>query len=159
MIGISVPEPLRVESKVKFLDGSFDLYIKSLDNARRLPKSLTFYLSVPIVNAAEKCMADCKKANSVFPTNTHEAQIRRDFLMNAQGDVQEMFSLFTALSSLVPIEKEDNPHFSKSGERTHKRKAITERSIELWIASAQDEAKAISSAMKYDKQRYKGLKD
>ena len=77
--------------------------------------------------------------------------------MNAQGDVQEMFSLFTALSSLVPIEKESNPHFSNDGKRIRQRKAITEHSIELWIKAAQDEAKAISSAMKYDKQRYKNL--
>lgn len=135
---MSVLKSQRGQSGVQFLDTAYDLHVMSIRNCLKIPKRLTFYLSTNIVQAAADCHSLVKSANSVYPTNQHEAQMRRDYLIRANNAVQTLLSLLDILWGFRP-------------------EGITEKTMEIWIDKAVKEVKLIAGIKESDKKRYANL--
>ena len=76
---MSVPKSQQTESKMQFLETGRNLYKAVMVLATKLPKRYTFYIGRSIYESARDGYRHVKAANSIYPTNRHEAQRRRTF--------------------------------------------------------------------------------
>lgn len=79
---MSVYDAHRGESGVRYVDLAWEIYDHTKSSCRRLPKRWDRYGLLSMVDLADKLQRYCVAANSTYPTNQHEAQGRRDCLIN-----------------------------------------------------------------------------
>ena len=65
--------------QMEFVHTARELQIHTIQKCVGFPKRYTFYVSQPIAACATRIHEYVKCANSVYPLNQHEAQIRRDY--------------------------------------------------------------------------------
>lgn len=87
---MSVLKSQRKESGIKFLDTAYDLELHTLKCCMKLPKRYTFFIGTELSHLASEVHNHCKMANSIYPTNEHEAQMRRDHLIEANNCLQAL---------------------------------------------------------------------
>ena len=75
-------------------------------------------------------------ANSVYPTNAHEAQIRRDYLIRANAELNSLVSQIEVAQELFGLE----PNV-----------------IKYWMDIVGKEIRLVKGVMKDDQERYKKL--
>jgi len=79
---LSTPKSQRHESNMQYIQTARDLRIAIIKFVKsNVPKSYTLIFSHDVVQLANDVHNNVKMANSVYPTNQHEFQIRRDYLM------------------------------------------------------------------------------
>ena len=100
------------------------------------PKRYTFYVSQPIAACAVRIYEDVKRANSVFPKNQHEAQIRRDYLIHAYAELQSLVSQIEAANELFGLEPD---------------------AMKFWMDIVDTEIRLVRGVMEKDRERYKDL--
>ena len=88
----SVHRNERDDSDMQFVQTARDLQIYVLKTVRHFPKSYTFYLGLPLAESARKIHSCVKRANSINPTNQHEAQMRIDQLLYARAEIHNMIA-------------------------------------------------------------------
>ncbi len=128
----------RNESNVQFLDTARRLEIFSLRTCAKFPKRYTFLITSEIAQLSRSIYNNVKSANSIFPVNKSEVQLRRDFFTKANCDLQ-------CLISQLDIAKEMFGEEIKSGTWCQ------------WLDLIEEEAKLISAIKKIDRERYKDL--
>ena len=133
---ISVIKSKRNESDMQFLDTAYQLYIFTVQQCVKFPKRYTFYVSQELSHIASEIHRKVKCANSVFPTNAHEFQMRRDYFLEAYADAQSMISQINAATELFQI----------SGS-----------TLTWWMELIQAELRLLKGVMRKDKVRYKNL--
>lgn len=121
---------------MQFIDTAYKLYIFSVQQCVKFPKRYTFYVSQEISHTASEIHRKVKCANSVFPSNVHEVQKRRDYFIEAYADAQSLISQINAATELFQI----------SGS------VLTQ-----WMELVYSELTLIKGIMKKDKTRYKHL--
>lgn len=121
---------------MQFLDTAYKLYIYTVQQCTKFPKRYTFYVSQPIALTAHTILDSVKRANSIFPTNEHEAQMRRDCFIQAYSSSQSLITQINAATELFPV---------SSG-------ALT-----AWMELIQSELYFLKGIMKRDKARYKDI--
>lgn len=62
---------------MQFLENAYELEVYTIAMCRKFPKGLMFLITAEICRLAGSCHNNVKAANSVFPNNAHEAQMRR----------------------------------------------------------------------------------
>lgn len=82
-------------------------------------------------------------ANSIFPGNQHEAQLRRDHFIEANATLQALIGQLGIMADLL----KQNPEKLK----------WLDNALEEWATLITEEAKLISGIKKSDKERYKKL--
>lgn len=82
---MSVIKSKRGESEMEFIHTARELEIYTIKKCIGFPKRYTFYLAKPISDSAVRIHTYSKMANSIYPTNQHEAQMRRDYLLRANA--------------------------------------------------------------------------
>lgn len=82
----------RHESEAQFIHTARDLEAKTRRRCVNAPKRYTFYGLQELWATARRIHSDVKQANSVFPANQHEVQIRRDFFIRARAELQDYIS-------------------------------------------------------------------
>lgn len=80
-------------------------------------------------------------ANSIYPTNAHEVQLRRDHLTEANATLQALVGQLGIMTELL---KQSPPKWLN-------------HALEEWSTLILDEARLISGVKKSDKERYKHL--
>lgn len=133
---MSVVKSKRGESNMEFLYTARLLQIYSIRKCVGFPKRYTFYVSQPIANAAVRVHENVKRGNSIYPANRHEAQMRRDYFIQAFAELQSMVSQIEAAAELFDIEP---------------------RTMEYWMGMVEKELRLIRSVMNRDRERYKEL--
>ena len=133
---MSVVRSKRNNSSVEFIHTARELQIYSIQKCVGFPKRYTFYVSQHIADSATRIHEYVKMANSVFPTNQHEAQIRRDYLIRANAELYSLVSQIEVAEQLFGIESEKIRHWMD----------IVDREINL-----------VKAVMRSDKERYKDL--
>lgn len=108
-----------------------------------MPKRYTFYGAQELSALADTVYNEVKKANSIFPGNQHEAQLRRDHLTEANATLQALIGQFGIMADLL----KQNPEKIK----------WLDNALEEWARLIMEEAKLISGVKKSDKERYKKL--
>lgn len=133
---MSVIKSQRSSSSMDFIHTARELQIYTIKKCSNFPKRYTFYISQPLANAATRIHEYVKMANSVYPINTHEAQIRRDYLIRANSELNSMISQIEVAQEIFGLE----PNV-----------------IKFWMDIVGKEIKLVKGVMKEDRERYKNL--
>lgn len=140
---MSVLKSKRGESVMQFLETARELEIYTIKQCAKFPKRFMFLITKDIVALAKAVYNDVKAANSIYPTNGHEAQMRRDYIINANCKLQ-------CLISQLDIARE----FVKN---TDDNKPLQSKIWQTWLDLITEEAKLLSSLKNSDAKRYKDL--
>lgn len=133
---MSVIRSQRAESEMEFIYTARELQKYTIQKCVGFPKRYTFYVSQPIANSATRIHQYVKMANSVYPTNAHEVQIRRDYLIKANAELNSLVSQIEVAHELFGLE----PNVMK-----------------YWMDIVEKEIRLVKGTMKKDKERYKNL--
>lgn len=117
---------------MQFVQTARELAEKTTLVCRKLPKSLTFFGSSQLWSYAKEVLGCVVRANSIYPTNEHELQKRRDYFIEANCVLQDYLTLLDMLK----------PHIEPNKLKELVRLATTEASL-------------ISACKKADVKRYK----
>lgn len=101
---MSVVRSKRGESEMEFLHTARELEMYSIRKCTNFPKRFTFYLNQPIANISTRIYENVKKANSIFPTNQHEVQMRRDYLLKANAELFNLVSQIEVAHEMFGLE-------------------------------------------------------
>ncbi len=133
---MSVIRSKRSESEMEFIYTARQLQIYTIQKCVGFPKRYTFYVSQPIANAATRVHEYVKKANSIYPTNSHEVQIRRDYLLRANAELNSLVSQIEVAHELFGLEL---------------------RVMKYWMDLVEKEIRLVKGTLKKDKERYKNI--
>ena len=133
---MSVLKPNRNESDVEFLHTARQLQIHTIQKCVGFPKRYTFYVSQPLANCATRIHEYVKCANSIYPLNQHEVQIRRDYMLRANAELNSLVSQIEVANELFGIEADK---------------------MKYWMDIVDLEIRLVKGAMKKDRERYKDL--
>lgn len=101
---MSVPKSQRGDSEMEFIYAARQLEIYTIRKCVGMPKRYTFYIAQPLVSDARRIHDDVKMANSIFPRNQHDAQVRRDYLMRANAELYAMISQLEIAREIIGID-------------------------------------------------------
>lgn len=140
---MSVYKALRGDSSVQFVETARKLAVHTRKCGLKMPKRYTFFGVQELCLLADTVYNEVKMANSIFPGNQQDAQLRRNHLIEANATLQALIGQLGILADLL----KQNPEQVK----------WLDNALEEWAQLISDEAKLISGVKKSDKQRYKGL--
>ena len=103
---MSVSKSKREQSEAEFLHVARELRLHTIRKCVGFPKRYTFYVSQQLADCATRVRDEAKMANSIYPTNRHEAQLRIDHLLEARAAVQALVSHVEEANELFGIDKE-----------------------------------------------------
>lgn len=139
---MSVPKSRRGESPAKYIDLAREIYAFTYNRVRILPKSYTFYFSLPLYNAAREAYRLVKTANLICIDDRQERAIvernkqrRRELYENAQGYYNNMLDVLDLAYMTVNREK------------------LPSSVLSQWIGMITDEISQISKIKRSDKSR------
>lgn len=133
---MSVIRSQRSTSDMQFLATARALQIYTIRRCVGFPKRYTFYVSQPLAAIGTRVYEDVKRGNSIYPTNQHEVQIRRDYFMHALAELQNMISQLEVASELFGVEASI---------------------MQGWMELVDSEIRLLKAVQKSDKARYKDL--
>lgn len=133
---MSVIKSNRSESDVEFVHTARQLQIHTIQKCIGFPKRYTFYVGQPIAQCATRIHEYVKCANSIYPLNQHEVQIRRDYLLKANAELNNLVSQIEVAGELFGIESEK---------------------MKFWIEIIDKEIRLVKGTIQKDRERYKDL--
>ena len=133
---MAVIKSKRKPSDMDFLYNARQLQIHSIRKCVNFPKRYTFYISQPIANCATRIHENVKLGNSIYPTNQHEVQMRRDYFLKANAELYNLVSLIEVANELF------GPDIG---------------SLQYWMDLINDEIRLVKAVMKSDRERYKNI--
>lgn len=102
---MSVLKSQRGASTMQFIQTARELAEYTTAVCRKLPKSLTFFGGSQLWTLAREILSHVTRANSVYPTNAHELQERRDCFIKANEAVQDFLVQLDMLKPHVEPKK------------------------------------------------------
>jgi hypothetical protein len=133
---MSVVKSKRGESDMEFIHTARELQIYTIKKCAAFPKRYTFYINQPIAELANRIYTCVVMANSIYPTNAHEVQLRRDYLLKANA------TLYSLVSQI---------------ETAHEIFGLETRVMKYWMTLVNREIRLIKGVLKKDKARYKNI--
>ena len=121
---------------MEFVHTARELQIYTIKKCVGFPKRYTFFLAQPISEMATRIHQYVKAANSIYPTNAHEAQIRRDYLLRANAELNSLVSQIEVANEIFGLE---------------------ENVLKFWMDIVDREIRLVKGTMKKDNERYKDL--
>jgi hypothetical protein len=139
---VSVPKSRRGESPAEYLNLARELYVFTYNRVRLLPKSYTFYFSLPLYNAAQRAYRLIKTANLIYIDEKAPEEIRRrniqrrkELYEDAQGYYNSMLDVLDLAFTTVNHEK------------------LPPTVLKQWVSMITDEISQISKIKRSDKGR------
>lgn len=109
---MSVPKSRRGESPAEYINLAREIYVFTYNRVRILPKSYTFYFSLPLYNAAREAYRMIKTANLIYVDEKAPEEIRRrniqrrkEYYETAQGYYNSMLDVLDLAYMTVNHEK------------------------------------------------------
>ena len=133
---MSVVRSKRGESDMEFVHTARELQIYTIKKCISFPKRYTFYISQPISEEATHIHQLVKMANSIYPLNAHEAQMRRDYLLRANAELNSLISQIEVAHELFGLEH---------------------NVMKFWMDIVDREIRLVKGTLKKDRERYKNL--
>ena len=133
---MSVIKSKRNTSDMEFIANARKLQIYTVKKCINFPKRYTFYISQPIANASTRIYEDVRRANSIYPLNQHEAQMRRDCFLRANAELYSLTSQLEVAQEIFGIDMDV---------------------MQNWLDIIDFEIRLIKAVMKSDRERYKNL--
>lgn len=138
----SVPKSRRGESPAEYINLAREIYVFTYNRVRILPKSYTFYFSLPLYNAAREAYRMIKTANLIYVDEKSPEEIRRRNIQRrkecyetAQGYYNSMLDVLDLAYMTVNHEK------------------IPPNVLKEWVKLITDELSQISKIKRSDKAR------
>lgn len=139
---MSVPKSRRGESPAEYINLAREIYVFTYNRVRILPKSYTFYFSLPLYNAAREAYRLIKTANLIYIDSKAPEEIRRrniqrrkELYENAQGYYNSMLDILDLAYMNVTHEK------------------LPPNVLKEWVGYITDEISQISKIKQSDKNR------
>ncbi len=133
---MSVPKGKRGQSSVEFLNTARELQLHSIKKCVGFPKRYTFYVSQQIANCATRVYEYAKLGNSIYPVNQHEVQMRRDYFLRANAEVENLVSQIEVANELFGIDPD---------------------AMKYWMNLVNQEGLMLKAILQSDRKRYKNL--
>ena len=133
---MSVIKSKRSTSEMEFLYNARQLQIHTIKKVANFPKRYTFYVSQPIAACATRIHECVKCANSIYPLNQHEVQMRRDYFLRANAELNNLVSQIEVANELFGIDMD---------------------AMKYWMNMVELEIRLVKAVMKADRERYKNL--
>ena len=136
---MSVVRSQRGESTLEFLRNAKELEVFTIRKCvNTIPKRYTFYIGQHLASLSTDIYGLVKDANSRYPTNAHEAQMRRDCLINAYGKCQGLLSQVELAYDIIRFDT---------------------NILEEWARLIDTEMRLIKGVMKSDEDKFKRFQD
>lgn len=142
---MSVYKSKRGESAMQFVETARQLEAHTFSCCMKAPKRYSFLLTTRIMELASEVHERVRAANNIWPTNQHEAQLRRDELLRANIALQNLNPKLQLLYDSILQNPEGYDWIHNAMQR--------------WGELINEEAKLIAAVKKNDRQRYKELPD
>lgn len=126
----------RTESEMVFIHTARQLQIHTIQKCVNFPKRYTFYVGQPMAECATRIHEYVKCANSIYPLNQHEVQMRRDYLLRANAELNSLISQIEVAGELFGLEPDK---------------------MKFWMEIVEKEIRLVKGTMKKDRERYKDL--
>ena len=133
---MSVIKSKRSTSEMEFLYNARQLQIHTIKKVANFPKRYTFYVSQPIAACATRIHECVKGANSIYPLNQHEVQMRRDYFLRANAELNNLVSQIEVANEIFGIDMD---------------------ALKYWMNMVELEIRLVKAVMKSDRERYKNL--
>lgn len=106
---MAVVKSRRGESPVQFLETARELEVYTLTQCARFPKAFMFLITQELAQLARGVLNDIKSANSIFPANAAEVQMRLDFWTAANCKLQCLVSQLDIARQLITHTAKNKP--------------------------------------------------
>ncbi len=133
---MTVIKSKRSVSEMEFIATARKLEMHTIRKCVNFPKRYTFYVSQPLAAASTRIYENVKKGNSIYPTNQHEVQMRRDYFLVAHAELQSMISQLEVAAELFGIDAD---------------------AMKYWMELVDTEIRLVKAVLKNDRARYKDL--
>lgn len=133
---MSVIKSNRAESEMEFIYNARELELFTLRKCSSFPKSFLFLKTESIAKLAVSIHSHVKQANSIYPLNQEEVQKRRNHLIDANAELNDLIGALEVAQELFGI----NMSVMKS-----------------WSQLIEKEIRLVKAVMKKDRERYKDL--
>lgn len=137
---MSVLKSKRGESSMQFLETARNLEIYTLKQCVKFPKRYTFFITTEIVRLSQSIYNSVKSANSIYPTNEIELQLRRNYLIEAHCNLQCLISQLSVAKEIFVS-------------------SVEAKVWTTWLDLIELEEKLIIAVKKSDKDRFKTQTD
>ena len=154
---MSVPVRDRDESPVEFLEVARNIRSKTLKFCMKLPKRLTFFIATDTMAHANEAAGAARAANSVYVTNQHEAQGRRDLLIRANNALQKLDGNLGTIQDYLM----ENPEIFAEGMKaeTDEQKRERQKKISKGKKRVANAVKELAALINREAELIKGVKD
>ena len=152
VFNLPAPDSILTRKKDEFppLAIAKKLYKRTLDACLKMPKRYTYLILQDVIQIAGHILDDVKRANSVYVTNAHEFQIRRDYWISARANLE-------ALSTRIDTFLEIPDTLRYKDEQSGRIKGITISELEEILDLTDQELGLVSRTLESEKERYKYL--
>ena len=133
---MSVIKSNRAESEMECIYNARELELFTLRKCSSFPKSFLFLKTESIAKLAVSIHSHVKQANSIYPLNQEEVQKRRNHLIDANAELNDLIGALEVAQELFGI----NMSVMKS-----------------WSQLIEKEIRLVKAVMKKDRERYKDL--
>ena len=140
---MSVLASKRNQSEIQYIQTAKELQTLMFDLVTRCPKRYSVYLCEELFRLASEVHKQVRAANTIYPTNAHEVQMRKDHLIRARQALGNIDPYLELMYNLLSKNRDQYPW------RESKIMAIAEL--------IDKEFKLIAGVMQSDKERYKAL--
>ena len=96
---MSVPKSRRGESPAEYINLAREIYVFTYNRVRILPKSYTFYFSLPLYNAAREAYRMIKTANLIYVDEKAPEEIRRRNIQRRKSITRRHRAIITRCST------------------------------------------------------------
>ena len=131
---MSVPKGERNTSTMEFLATARNLQIFTLRKTKKFPTRWRADISTPLVLDTRYVYQCLKMGNNRWPTNAHEAQIRRDYFLQARGRLDSFIAQLKIACEVCEV---------------------NEKVLREWSMLAAEEIKLINGVIESDRRRFK----
>lgn len=141
---MSVYKSKRSTSAIQYVENARQLQVFTIKNCVKFPKRYTYIVVQKIANLVEDIDTHVRVAESMMPTNLHEAQLKRDELTYTFGLLNSLDDKLQLMYDIVS----DNPNFKTEFKR------LPNAMLE-WGRLIQKERDLITGVKKADRKRFK----
>lgn len=139
---MSVPKSRRGESPAKYIDLAREIYVFTYNRVKILPKSYTFYFSLPLYNAAQRAYRLVKTANLIYVDEKSPDEIRRRNIQRRKELYEDAQGYYNSMLDVL-----DLAYMNVSHEK------LPPNVLKEWVGMITDEISQISKIKRSDKSR------
>ena len=139
---MSVPKSSRGESPAEYINLAREIYVFTYNRVRILPKSYTFYFSLPLYNAAREAYRLIKTANLIYIDSKAPEEIRRRNIQRRKELYEDAQGYYNSMLDILDLAYMNVTH-----------EKLPPNVLKEWVGYITDEISQISKIKQSDKNR------